>query len=225
VAILTELFIDTNDVTYLFNQGRCFEQNRLYEDAIGRFREYVVKGDKLTEKDKAEVEAHIARCQSYLSKSEPPKPPVVEAPRPAAPVEQAPPSPSVVEQAVPAAIVTQPEARPPDRKAGAGMRLGGIVVAALGVAGVATGVILNLKANQMSSDLEKPDNYSRRTESSRNTYETLGWVSYGLGAACLVTGSLLYYLGWRSAAVSSTPVAWAPTISPDMAGVAVEGSF
>jgi hypothetical protein len=45
VAILADLFIDTDDLAYIFNQGRCYEQNRRYEDAIGRFREYLVKGE------------------------------------------------------------------------------------------------------------------------------------------------------------------------------------
>jgi outer membrane lipoprotein-sorting protein len=45
VEVLAELYVDTNDITYIFNQGRCFEQNRRYEDAIGRFREYLTKGE------------------------------------------------------------------------------------------------------------------------------------------------------------------------------------
>ena len=40
VALLAELYVDTNDIIYLFNQGRCFEQNGRYADAIIRFREY-----------------------------------------------------------------------------------------------------------------------------------------------------------------------------------------
>ena len=27
VKILTDLYVDTNDATYIFNQGRCFEQS------------------------------------------------------------------------------------------------------------------------------------------------------------------------------------------------------
>jgi hypothetical protein len=69
VGILTDLFVDTGELTYIFNQGRCFEQNRRYEDAIGRFREYLIKGDKLNAEDKAEAEKHIAACQSYLGKT------------------------------------------------------------------------------------------------------------------------------------------------------------
>jgi hypothetical protein len=68
VAILTDLYLDSNDTTHLFNQGRCFEQNRRYEDAITRFREYLVKTKNLKDKDKAEAEQHIATCESYIHK-------------------------------------------------------------------------------------------------------------------------------------------------------------
>jgi hypothetical protein len=41
VNILADLFVTTKDPTYIFNQGRCFEQNHRYEDAISRFEEYL----------------------------------------------------------------------------------------------------------------------------------------------------------------------------------------
>ena len=34
VSILADLFVETGDATYLWNQGRCYEQNHRYEDAI-----------------------------------------------------------------------------------------------------------------------------------------------------------------------------------------------
>jgi len=71
VEILTDLFIDTNDPTYIFNQGRCFEQNRRYEDAIARFREYLIKDKKASADERADAEKHIVDCQSYLTKGEP----------------------------------------------------------------------------------------------------------------------------------------------------------
>ena len=72
VTLLAELYLDTNDVTYLFNQGRCFEQNRRYEDAVARFREYLIKGGaKLSEDDKALAQKHIDACESYLVRTEP----------------------------------------------------------------------------------------------------------------------------------------------------------
>jgi hypothetical protein len=54
VAILTDLFIDTNDLTYIFNQGRCLEQSRKYAEAVGRFREYLLKGEDLFAAERAD---------------------------------------------------------------------------------------------------------------------------------------------------------------------------
>ena len=65
VAILSELFVDTKDPTYLFNQGRCFEQNRRYEDAVARFEEYLrIAEGKLDAADRAAAEKHIGLQRS-----------------------------------------------------------------------------------------------------------------------------------------------------------------
>jgi hypothetical protein len=37
VQILTELFVDSNDPTYIYNQARCYEQSRRCGNAIARF--------------------------------------------------------------------------------------------------------------------------------------------------------------------------------------------
>jgi hypothetical protein len=214
VEILAELYVDTNDITYIFNQGRCFEQNRRYEDAIGRFREYLVKGEKLTADEKAVAQKRIDACESYLAKSEPPAT-VVASPVVQAQPTQGPISPEVVATA-------QPQL---DGKAGSGLRIAGITVASVGAAALITGVVLNLKVNSMSSDLAKPDNFNRDTDTSRKNYKTLSWVSYGVGAACLVGGSLLYYLGWHSGRDSVSSVALVPNVAPDMAGAVLTGAF
>ena len=223
VEILAELYVDTNDLTYIFNQGRCFEQNRKYEDAIGRFREYLVKGGSLTAEEKAVAQKRIEACESYLPKNEPaptvvsPPPPVVSTPVVQAPPAQAPISPEV------AAVAQQPQ--PLDDKAGSGLRIAGITVASVGAAALITGVVLNLKVNSMSSDLQKPDNFNRDTDSSRKDYKTLGWVSYGVGAACVAGGSLLYFLGRRSGRNPVQSVALLPNVAPDMAGAVLTGAF
>lgn len=41
VSILTDLFVEYHDSTYIFNQGRCLEQNSRYKDAIVRFEEFL----------------------------------------------------------------------------------------------------------------------------------------------------------------------------------------
>jgi hypothetical protein len=213
VAILTDLYLDTSDPTYLFNQGRCFEQNRRYADAIGRFREYLEKAKGLSTADKADTERHIANCASY-SRETP-----AEGARTATPNAQIEKAPSVERK--PAEVVpasTEPGAGRPGR----GLRIAGAVAAGVGVAGLATGLVLNLKANSMSSDLE--ESWNSKTNSTRQSYKTGAWAAYGTGAACVVGGAVLYYLGLRRGD-QAAPVALVPAVGPDMAGTFIVGAF
>src|SRR5512140_1773690 len=43
VEILSDLYVETGDLNFVFNQGRCFEQSGRYQDAINRFHEYARK--------------------------------------------------------------------------------------------------------------------------------------------------------------------------------------
>jgi len=70
--ILSDLYLDYKDPTHIYNLGRCYEQNHRYEDAVSRFREYLLKAPSLTDTERAETEAHIDTCLAYLGKSESP---------------------------------------------------------------------------------------------------------------------------------------------------------
>jgi hypothetical protein len=185
VAILSELFVDTKDPTFLFNQGRCFEQNHRYEDALSRFEEYLRAAQgKLDAADQAAAEKHIADCrdrlppdQSSKSQASAPQPFVPSPPMPAAPpVPTSTPEPS-------ASIPAQPEAPPPH--SGSGLRVAGIVTVSVGVAAAVAGVLLNLKVNAMVKDMDTTvGNYESRN-SDRKTYQTMAWIGYGAGAACV----------------------------------------
>jgi len=114
----------------------------------------------------------------------------------------------------------------PTGRAGSGLRIAGVVIGSLAVAALGTGLILNLKVNNMTKDLEKPDNFSRDTDSSRKDLKTLGWASYGIGAAFLAGGSVLYYFGWRSSlATSRSDVAIRPILMSGSAGLWLRGTF
>jgi len=208
VAILTDLFLDTKDPTHLFNQGRCFEQNRRYEDAIGRFREYLVKAKNLQPDEKADTDKHIATCESYLhgKTDETPKP-VVAQPRAAGTQE-----PPLV-TASPEPSLGQPHSK---------LRAAGLAAVAVGGAGIITGLLLNLKVNSMSDDLEKE--YDPAIESSRKSFKMAGWIAYGAGAACLTGGVILYYLG-RNRDEKASRLALLPTLGPDIAGTVLVGAF
>ena len=119
-------------------------------------------------------------------------------------------------------MVQQPA--PSAKGAGSGLRTAGIIAAGVGGAALIGGVILNVKANGMTSDMYALDGYSKGKESDRQTYATLGWVGYGAGAACVATGAVLYYLGVRSGARSAS-LALVPSIAPTEAGAFVKGAF
>jgi hypothetical protein len=118
-----------------------------------------------------------------------------------------------------------PPNQPPRSNDGGGLRIAGLTVGGLGVAGVVTGLVLNLKANSMANDLEKPESYSRSTDSTRKDYKTFGWVGYGVGAAFVAGGAIMYYLGWRKGEDSAPSVAIVPVASTNMLGTMLTGAF
>jgi len=228
VSILSELFVDTKNATYIFNQGRCFEQNHRYEDAISRFEEYLrMPEGELDAAARAAAEKHISDCkdrlpppdQSRNAQASAPNAFVPPLPTPAVPSV----APSIPESAT--SIASQPEPQPVTNHGGSGLRVGGIVVVSVGVAALAAGVFLNLKVNSLSSDMGTTiGNYESR-KSDRKTYETMAWIGYGVGAACVVTGAVLYASGLRAGGSSSTNLALLPTIGSGQAGALLTGGF
>ena len=221
VQILTDLYIDTNDPTYIYNQGRCFEQNNRYEEAIGRFREYLRKTTGTTDVDKADAKGalkHIADCESLLGRkvADPNQPAVPETPPPPQPQPAAPPPPKP-----PQPIATIPLAAPPasSAPAGGGLRAAGIVTMAVGGAALVAGLVLNFKANSMVNDAQ--NRFDGGTYSSSKDYKTVSQVGYGAGAVCLAGGALLYYLGVRA----GHGVAAAPNVGQGTAGAILTGAF
>jgi hypothetical protein len=85
VALLVELYVSTGDPIYVFNQGRCFEQNGKYEEAILRFREFQRKNADAGRGPDLVAEQHMADCQALLDKQKAAAPvPVATQPAPAA---------------------------------------------------------------------------------------------------------------------------------------------
>jgi len=213
--ILSDLFIETKDITYVYNQARCLEQNHRWEEALDRFLEYHRKMPGVDEKEKSEVEQHIAECKSHLQEQSTIAPPSVVPASPAPAVEPA--APVVAQAVVPVSTA--------ERTGGAGLRISGIAVGVVGIAAIATGVVLATKTRALSDELNKT--YNRDKAATRDSYETWGWVSYGVGAAALVTGTALYIWGWR--AESPEPEAAAlsvlPILGPGTGGVLLRGAY
>ena len=87
IDILGDLYVETGDITFVFNQGRCFQQNHRWEEALDRFNEFLRKARNLSQNEKDEVDRYIADCQSHLPAAQPPAvaarvtPPVFLTPR------------------------------------------------------------------------------------------------------------------------------------------------
>ena len=106
------------------------------------------------------------------------------------------------------------------------LRTAGIVTASAGVLALAGGLVCNLQANSLAKDLSGTS-YDRGKASTRDTYVTLGWVGYGVGAAALATGATLFFLGGHSVttAETSTTVSLAPAFAPGLASLSLRGSY
>jgi hypothetical protein len=218
VEILADLYVDTNDVTFVYNQGRCYEQNHQWTGAIDRFREYLRKSPDAKPSVKAETEKHIADCEA-LREQEEPKP--VPAPLAAPPEPVAAPLPPPLPPAVENAVVAQPT--PPKEGRGFGLRVTGIVLGSAGVATAVVGLVLNLKANKLADDYDKTQDPA--TRSSYSSYKTGAIVCYGAGAGMLATGVVLYLVGRSAAGEGTGQVSYLPVLTPGEFSLSVRRAF
>ena len=68
--ILADLYVDTNDATYIYNQGRCFEQNGKNAQAVLRFKEYLRKAKNLKPDEREATLKKIETLQGSTDKNE-----------------------------------------------------------------------------------------------------------------------------------------------------------
>ena len=96
----------------------------------------------------------------------------------------------------------------------------------MGGAALVAGILLNLHANSMASDMENNvGGYTPSKNSSHDNYVTAMWITYGVGAACVATGAVLFGIGIGSNKGASSDVAILPAIDSHQAGLALAGRF
>lgn len=231
VDLLAQMFAESNDATYIYNQGRCYEQNGKFEEAVLRFREFLRKAKNLSAEEKAEVNGHINDCQAELNKrlASPPSPP---SPRiQPVPIEPAAPAkPEVAVLPKPGADVVTTLDHPSGGGGGAGLRTAGIVAGSMGAAFVVAGVIFSIEtrsiANQVTTDYNTNHIYDRNKDDLGKLLGQLQWVGYGVGALGLVGGGLLYYFGYQAGhAPASSSVSFMPLLLPGGSGAVLQGRF
>jgi hypothetical protein len=213
VAILGELYAETRNPAFVFNQARCYQQNGQLEPAKQRFSEYLRVGTSEPAADLQRAQGYIKEIDDALAK---------EAARPAAPV---------VVVATPAPAPAAPEGR------GRTLRATGIALTVLGLAAVGTGVYLSFKVQATKQDVEnKFANMGIVTDpgalqqelSNGGRYETWQWVAYGVGVAALAGAATTFLIGgfpFSSTAAGDRSVALAPVMVPGYRGGALSLRF
>jgi hypothetical protein len=73
--------------------------------------------------------------------------------------------------------------------------------------------------------MENVGGYTPSKNSSHDNYVKATWISYGVGAACVATGAVLFGIGLGSNRGASSDVAILPAIDNHQAGLALAGRF
>src|SRR5207244_1269155 len=59
VEILAGLYAESGDVNYVYNQGRCYQQNGRVDQALNRFHEYLRRATSASSEERHEVQGFI----------------------------------------------------------------------------------------------------------------------------------------------------------------------
>lgn len=229
VSILADMFISTKNPMYIYNQGRCFEQNRRYEDAIARFEEYLrladLPGSILTSEDKAFAKKHITDCKAILLEQQGTKTALTDS-QAASPTASSPISESAPFSKTTTSNTTLPGSQPIPSSENKGLLTAGIITASVGAAFVGAGVLANFRANQITHEMNTEiGSYSEQKENKSKSYNKLAWAGYGLGAACIATGAILVALGLRSRNGDHVSTVLLPVLIGNQMGVSLTGVF
>jgi tetratricopeptide (TPR) repeat protein len=125
----------------------------------------------------------------------------------------------------PATVVTaKPIAAPPP---GRGLRIGGIAAGGTGLVALGIGVAFGLKARSISDQVSNADMYDKSRDAQGHAAQRNMYLFTGVGAAALVTGGVLYYLGDRARKLepSGAALTLAPVVGPSEISFAVGGRF
>src|SRR5688572_12505840 len=154
IELLAELLTEFSHANYIYNQGRCYQQNGKAEQAISRFKEYLRAAQDISTEERARVERFIkeleAEVQAAALLAAPPPPPTATEAAPSVPLTSSDPgSKPPVEPEPPAEVSrTEPVAR------STSLRTAAIVLGVVAVAGIATGLVSTLQVRSLQNEVE-----------------------------------------------------------------------
>jgi tetratricopeptide (TPR) repeat protein len=203
VELFAELFAETGEAVFLRNIARCYQKMQRPDEAISNFQEYLSKAN-VSPAERAEIAAYVRQMEELkreraqsdgnraaaAGESEKPANRIMAdrsfGPSPVA-------APSAPASVSPVATATSTSETMQSSEGAGQWRTAGITTAIGGVALIGTGIGFGLAARAAADDVRRQWNLARHRAGQR--YETLQWVSYGIGAAALATGGLMYLYG------------------------------
>jgi tetratricopeptide (TPR) repeat protein len=238
VAILAELYVDTNDSNFLFNQGRCYEQNIKFAEAAERFKEYLRTAPNLSDSEKAVVDRHIADCEAAAAKAQP-HATTTEPSQASVPAQPAAATATATANAWPTVPAASPGVGAPaastETLRGPAVPAGNPwqhtakwVGAGAAAAFLALGVVEHARYYGKNSDYNNArcagSAYCKGLADSADTAKT--WAMVGYGAAAVATGAAIVF--WLTDSPRPKPGQQAGlefSCVPALAGVACQGRF
>jgi len=251
--LFAKLVVDYPDMLIFERSlGACFYYLRKPEPALSNLRNYLMHRKDIPADDKVVVDRWIDEMEKLRAQNAavPVAPPLTaESPRgpqprldgpPALPPSEAPPAElqPPISQSPATARPVPPQAQPipPDVQGsaasgqqasgtttGSGLRIAGIACGALGLASIGTAIYYYTRATSLSDKVTGANPASPSDYQAGKDAETMQWVFYGVGAAALATGTVLYLLGYSQA--TPAQVSLAPILGPRSAGLSVQGGF
>lgn len=117
----------------------------------------------------------------------------------------------------------------PSSSAGHSKKVAGIVTAGAGLGLVVTGAVFGVMAKRAQSDVETAvkngEPFDPDLDAAGRRNSTISAITLGVGAAAVVTGGVLYFLGARSAKPATSAEASlriVPTVSAETAGLTLD---
>ena len=211
IAILGELYAESRNPSFVFNQGRCYQKNNQLEQARGSFAEYLRIGTNEPPEDLQRAQAFVKELDDTLARQR---------------------------ASQSAAVVATPATAPGDGSARV-LRVSSVVLAAVGVLAVGFGAAMSFKVKSTNDDLKQlyagqpyVTDVARvqQLESDGSRYQTLQWVGYGVGAAAFAGAVATFILGgskfpWSSESPERVALDVTPAVSPDGGGAVLRMRF
>jgi tetratricopeptide (TPR) repeat protein len=108
--------------------------------------------------------------------------------------------------------------------AGRSMRIAGLVTGGIGVAAVGIGVVFGARAHDLGNETAGWDTYDRKRDEQGRDDQRNMIVFTGVGAAALVAGGVLYYLGHRAGSADRA-VSLSASAGPSHVALGAVGRF